>query len=191
MNELTLKECGTSDEAYKQLAVAIVSQAFSDYYDWLIKPDFDKEEAIFKEHLAEVKRLCSDIGSTAKYCQDDKEQRMYLDIWKSNLIRFMKKVRKSRKENLSITNKDGYFCTGYEKMIHECKDFDELFAMADKIRVRISALATYMKHKNDERKGEGERLYRFFHSERFYLYTGGRVDPDATMAEVERQAKRA
>ena len=73
------------------------------------------------------------------------------------------------------------------KSAANAKDLVELTGIAKSLRKRTSSFKSSVDHLNAAWKKDWKELHKFFSSDSYYLYTNGRIEPDAVISELKRQ----
>ena len=177
------------DDGYKELAVAIVGQAFDDYKEHLLRPNWDAE----CELAAEINRECRNatqfvLTAYEYYIEDKSTDDVPMKFLKRCITDFIDWARKQRMTMACYQPKENSRWLGdLRNRAAKAKDLPELTEIAKSLRKRTSSFKSGVNHLNASWQREFKELLKFFESDSYYLYTNGRIEPEAVLTELKRK----
>lgn len=177
------------DDSYKELAVAIVGQAFEDYKSHLERPNWDAE----CELAAEINKECRNatqfvLTAYEYYIEGGAKEEVPMAFLKRCVTDFIDWASKQRMTITCYQPKENRRWLGdIRKRAAKTNSLSELTDISKSLRKRTSSFKSAMDHHNAAYKKEWKELHKFFESDSYYLYTNGRIDPDAVIAELKRK----
>lgn len=177
-NCFIVKETADPAQAYYQLAAMVVIRAARDYLKYLLKPDTDGEikvaNEIFKDgwaaNKAIVNRMKKDITS-ANECKQ-----FLLDVICENYARGVR--TESYTDN----------CKALIAKLNSDLSNDELLSCASTYAFVAKGLVSGLNRIEKRRQEDARSCYLFLTDGRVELYTNGRLESEALMAEIQRKA---
>lgn len=165
------------NEAYRQLAVAIVHLAVEDYIKCLVRPNYEAEVELIHDHWLRGIALKKLIATTP--AEQAEEARLYI----------LDSAKKAYATGLFPKTNRHCNILGIIKRLESPCTIEELRFIVYDYRRRVGQINSIWNEKNARRIAEKPSLEKFFRSEAFILYTGGLLEPDELIAECERRAK--
>lgn len=191
MESFILKEVSNVDEAYRQLAVAVVAQACDDYLQHCITPDYGKYVEIGKDVHTECKTAAAFVFHAYEfYTGEGKGEEPPMEFLKQVMCDFIDYAMKRHREiPFFQPNEHDRWLITERKNIRNCSSLPELNDLTKKLKSKISYWASFLQRKNFLWIREGKQIEKYFDSPSYTLYTNGKVDGESVKSELRRQAE--
>lgn len=190
MEGFILKEVSNADEAYRQLAVAVVAQACEDYLQHCITPNYEKYAEIGKNVLNECKIAASFVFHAYEfYTGEGKGEDPPMEFLKQVMCDFIDYAMKRHREiPFFQPNEHDRWLAEERKKIAKCGSLSELNDLTKKLKSKVTYWSSYLQRRNFLWIREGKQLEKYFDSPEYTLYTNGKADGESVKNELRRQA---
>ena len=179
-NNYMVKETADPSQAYYQLAAMVVIRAARDYLKFLLRPNADAEIAqatdIFKAGWAANKAIVKRLKKEPDAIGECRE--FLLDVICENYARGI------RTESYSDN------CKALIGRLNGEVTADELLACSGSYAFVAKGLLAGLNRTERLRQEDARNCYRFLTDGRVELYTNGKLDSEALMAEIQRKANK-